>query len=364
MDYLEMLENSLEQNRGLLEELQIKEKTETEIQEKNSIIGEGVLTVDDLKKEYEFVFDEDNGVIKARKVEKREVPYTLHLPDGTRIQKTREENSKVSDYLFFKDKNGIVTLIPELSYMEEGDIEGNYYKSSWSSNYHSDRKETCAYDVQEWGFERHDEEEKRYDKYYRYVTLNDSQKLIRVFESDNHYIDKPWTALYHRNKDENGKQCIRLVDLQGNIHSIKEGGRVSEKGLKEKTIGSRDEDQIKVIYKDKEPVYVIYMPLHGEFTDFCVAEELRQFFGIENDDSIVYDENSMDAYIKEIIEKFNETFMQGEFVPSLNKAKAKKEEKSVAELAEELSVLTRQEQETKGILQQYEQQLSDQEREI
>jgi len=60
--------------------------------------------------------------------------------------------------------------------------------------------------VHEWEVEGYDEDGNsinRKDKYYRYVTLDDSQKLVKVFESEN-YIDKPWGDLYHRNKDENG----------------------------------------------------------------------------------------------------------------------------------------------------------------
>lgn len=351
---------------------QIQEKTETEPHEKDVIIGADVLTVDDLKKEYEYVFDRDSGIVTARKVEKREVPYTLHLPDGTTVQKTREENGKVSDHLFFKDKNGIVTLIPELSYQEEGDINGDHYRSSDSSTYGSTRHGSHTFDVHEWGFEGHDEEGKqigRFDKHYRYVTLDDSQKLVKVFESE-HYIDKPWGDLYHRNKDENGKQCIRLVDLAGNIHSIKEGGKVGEKGLKEKTFGPRGDYQLKVVYKDKEPVYALFIgdDYSNHQNEFCTAEELRECYERQTRElkrcGIWIDEESCFAQMEEIIENFNETFMQGEFVPSLDKSKAKKEDKSVTELAEELSELTDKEIQAKQLLEQYEHQLPNKDKEI
>lgn len=351
---------------------QIQEKTEKEPHEKDVIIGADVLTVDDLKKEYEYVFDRDSGIVTARKVEKREVPYTLHLPDGTTVQKTREENGKVSDYLFFKDKNGIVTLIPELSYQEEGDINGDHYRSSDSSVYGSTRHGSHKFDVHEWGFEGHDEEGKqigRFDKHYRYVTLDDSQKIVKVFESEN-YIDKPWGDLYHRNKDENGKQCIRLVDLAGNIHSIKEGGKVGEKGLKEKTFGSRGDYQLKVVYKDKEPVYAIFIgdEYSNHQKEFCTAEELRECYERQTRElkrcGIWIDEESCFAQMEDVIENFNETFMQGEFVPSLGKSKAKKEDKSVTELSEELSELTDKERQAKQLLEQYEHQLPNKDKEI
>ena len=59
----------------------------------------------------------------------------------------------------------------------------------------------------------------------------------------------------------------------------------------------------------------------------------------------------------EIIENFNETFMQGNFVPKLDKTKAKQEDKSVTELAEELSQLDETEKRAKQLLEQYEHQL-------
>lgn len=357
----------------------VQEKKETESPKKTVVIGDDVLTVDDLKKEYEYVFDRDDGIVTARKVEKKEVPYTLHLPDGTTLQKTREEDGKISDYLFFKDKNGIVTPIPELSEMEEGDIDGRHYKSTSSSKYVASRKGSHTFDVHEWGFDVSDDkdleqinrysEPYRYDKHYRYVTIDDSQKLVKVFESDN-YIEKPWGDLYHRNKDENGKQYIRLVDLAGNVHSIKEGGKAGEKGLKEKTFGPRGDYQLKVVYKDKEPVYALFMgdDYSNHQKEFCIAEELRECYEREKREFQRYgmymDEDSCFAKMEEVIENFNETFMQGEFVPSLNKTEVKKEEKSVTELAEELSELTEKEKQAKQLLEQYESQLPKKDKEI
>ena len=55
------------------------------------------------------------------------------------------------------------------------------------------------------------------------------------------------------------------------------------------------------------------------------------------------DEDSCFSQMEEVIENFNETFMQGEFVSSIDKIKVKEEEKSVTELAEELSELTEKE---------------------
>ena len=49
---------------------------------------EGILTVDDLKSMYTYSSDRNGGIVTARKVEKRQVPYTVHLPDGTTMQKT------------------------------------------------------------------------------------------------------------------------------------------------------------------------------------------------------------------------------------------------------------------------------------
>lgn len=255
--------------------------------------------------------------------------------------------------------------------MEEGDINGEHFKSSRSSSYGATRKGSHTFDVHEWGFGGHDENGKqidRYDKHYRYVTLDDSQKLVKVFESEN-YIEKPWTDLYHRNKDENGKQCIRLVDLQGNIHSIKEGGKVGEKGLKEKTFGARGDYQLKVVYKDKEPVYAIFMGDYGdEQNEFCTAEELRQCYERQTMSlrryGIYIDDDSCFSHIEEVIENFNETFMQGNFVPSIDKNKTKKEEKSVSELAVELSTLTKQEQQAKELLEQYKHQLPNNDKEL
>lgn len=83
----------------------------------------------------------------------------MHLPDGTIVQKKREEDGKVSDYLFFKDKNGIVTPIPELSEFEEGDIDGKHYKSTNSSEYVASRKGSHTFDVHEWGFDVSDDKD-------------------------------------------------------------------------------------------------------------------------------------------------------------------------------------------------------------
>lgn len=49
----------------------VQEKKETEEPKKIVVIGDDVLTVDDLKKEYEYVFDRDDGIVTARKVEKK-----------------------------------------------------------------------------------------------------------------------------------------------------------------------------------------------------------------------------------------------------------------------------------------------------
>lgn len=358
---------------------EIKEIAETEMPQENIVISDDVVTVEDLKKEYEYVFDKEHGVVTARKVEKREVPYTVHLPDGTTRQEIRKENGKVSDYLFFKDKKGIVTPIPELSAMEEGDINGRHYKARESQSYGSSRKGSCSYEVSEWGFDVSGEENLdqvnrysepyRYDKYYRYVVLDEPQKVIKVFESRN-YIDRPLGDLYHRSKDENGKQCIRLVDLAGNIHSIKEAGKAAEKGLKEKTFGNRGDYQLKVVYKEKEPVYALF--IGDNYSDsqkeFCTAEELRESYKEKKREMKRYGmeipEDSYLAQMEEVIENFNETFMKGEFIPSLDKSKTKKEEKSIAELAEELSELTNKEKQTKQLLEQYEQQMSSKNREI
>ena len=358
---------------------QVQEKVETEQQEKNIITGDDIITVNDLKKKYNYVFDEDDGIVIARKIEKKEVPYTLHLPDGTTVQKIREENGKATDYMFFKDNNGIVTPIPELSQIEEGDIDGRHYKSADSSTYVQSRKGSHTFDVWEWGFDVNDNEDLeeinrytkpyRYDKHYRYVTLDDSQKLVKVFESEN-FIEKPWGDLYHRNKDENGKQCIRLVDLAGNVHSIKVGGKAGEKGLKEKTFGPRGDYQLKVVYKDNEPVYALFMgdDYSNHQKEFCTAEELQECFDRQEKEFQRYgmymDEDSCFAHIDEIIENFNDTFMQGDFVPSLDKSKVQKDDKSVTQLAEELLQLDETEQKAKQLLEQYKNQLPNKDREI
>lgn len=321
----------------------------------------GNLKVDDLKKAYDYVSDRDEGIVIARKVEKRQVPYTLHLPDGTTIRKMKEETGRVAKTVFFLDQNGIATLIPELSYQAEGDLSKGPYHSSDSSAYGSSRKGSHTFDVQEWGFEGMNDEGQvgRFDKHYRYVALTDTQKLVKVFESE-HYIDKPWGDLYHRNKDENGKQCIRLVDLAGNVHSIKEAGKAGEKGLKEKTFGPRGDYQLKVVYKDNEPVYALFMGGYGEEPrEFCTAEELRQCYerktGLLAGYGISYGDDDCFSHMGDVIENFNETFMQGNFVPQKNKTKGQQQDKTVTELADELKALEQQEQKAKKLLSQYQQ---------
>ena len=313
------------------------------------------LTIKDIVDEYKYIFDRKDGIVTARKIE------------------------PTRDYLFFKDKNEKITLIPELSYMQEGDYNVGPYKSSSSVPYQSSIRGCKSYDVHEWGFESIDDQETigRYDKHFRYVTLNDSQKLVKVFESDK-YIEKPWGDLYHRNKDEEGKQCIRLVDLAGNVHSIKEHGRVAEKGLREKTYGPRGDYQLKVVYKDKEPVYALFMGSYLEETktEFCTADELKELY--EKMMSMQNREGNCFAVMPEIIENFNDSFMKGKFEPRIQKTKKSTsqskstqskindtvgvpiQEKTVTELALELNRLEEQELKSKELYEQYNKQLKEQ----
>ena len=140
--------------------------------------------------------------------------------------------------------------------------------------------------------------------------------------------------------------------------------------MKEKTFGPRGDYQLKVVYKDKEPVYALFIgdDYSNHQNEFCTAEELRECYERQTRElkrcGIWIDEESCFAQMEEIIENFNETFMQGEFVPSLDKSKAKKEDKSVTELAEELSELTDKEIQAKQLLEQYEHQLPNKDKEI
>lgn len=339
---------------------QIQGKTNTELQEDSSLTEEDALTVEDLRKKYDYVFDnpilydDSDNFIGAREVEK--------------------DTQKIIDHLFFKKKNGVVIPIPELNEVIEGDfINGKHYKHIHLVHSKPTRNDSHTFLVEEEGVDIRNNEELekidrfnnpyKYKKYYRYVTLDDSQKLVKVFETE----QQPENAkgnLYHRYKDADGKQCIRLVDLEGNVHPIKESGKAGEKGLKEKTFGSRGDCQLKVVYKDKEPVYALFMGNKDiNNHEFCTAEELRNFFERQKQNFKRFgwsmDENSCFNQMEEVIESFNETFMQGEFVPSTDEIKTKTEDKSLTELFEELSELTKTEEQAKKLLKQYEEQLPD-----
>ena len=349
-----------------------KEETNFE-QEDMEPIPEDALTVGKLKRDYDFVYDdglildEDAKFISARKLEDKGIAYVADLPIGTIGKKSP------TDYLFFKHNNGMVTPIPELTKYAEGDVEGRHYKSLNHSTYQGIRKGIHVFDAHEWGFDISDDEDleqiNRYDnpyiynKYYRYVTLDNSQKLIKVFESDKE-IEHAEGGLYHRNKDENGKQCIRLVDLVGNIHSIKEGGKAGEKGLKEKTFGpkSKKECQLKVIYKDDEPIYALFIGNDDiDNYEFCTAKELREFYERQKRNfkrrGWYMEEDSCFAQMEEIIGRFNHTFMQGNFVPSTDEIKKQESKKPLKELSEELADLTSTEEQFKQELGRCEQQL-------
>lgn len=337
---------------------QIQEKINTELQEDSSITEEDALTVEDLRKKYGCIFDvlydDNDDFICAREIEK-----------GTK---------NVIDHLFFKKKNGEVIPIPELKEFMEGDIKnGKHYKLISRVNYRPTRNGSHTFDIEEEGADIGDNEDLeqidrfnniyRYNKYYRYVTLNDSQKIVKVFESEQR-LENAKGNLYHRNKDENGKQCIRLVDLEGNVHSIKESGKSGEEGLKEKTFGPRGDCQLKVVYKDREPVYALFIGNNNiNNHEFCTAEELRGFFERQKQNFKRFgwsmDEDSCFNQMEEVIENFNKTFMKGDFVPSIEKITTQKEEKSLTELSEELSKLTKTEEQAKQLLKQYEKQLPD-----
>ncbi len=334
-------------------------RTNKELQKESSVIPENALTVEDLRKKYDFVFDDgilyddNNNFIGARKIDK--------------------STQRVIDHLFFKKENGVVIPIPELSELIEENLNGRQYKSINLVHYKPTRNGSHTFVVEEQGFDISNDEDLKqidrynnpygYNKYYSYVTLDNSQKIVKVFESEQQ-IDDLKGSLYHRNKDENGKLCIRLVDLEGNIHSIKESGKAGEKGLKERTFGNRGDYQLKVVYKNKEPVYALFIggkEINNQ--EFCTAEELRNFFERQKRNSKRFgwrmDEYSYFTQIEDVIEHFNETFMQGDFIPSTDEIKTKKEEKSLVELSKELSKLTETEEAAKRLLKQYEGKLLD-----
>lgn len=350
----------LNQNYTLIQKKeQIPEKINPELQEDSSIAEENALTVEDLRKMYDYIFydailyDSDN-FIGARELEK-----------GTQ---------NVINHLFFLKKNGVVIPIPELKELTEGDIiNGKHYKHINRVHYRPTRNGSHTFDIEEKGSDIGDNKDLehidrsnniyRYNKYYRYVTLDNSQKIVKVFESEQR-LESAKGNLYHRNKDENGELCIRLVDLEGNVHSIKESGKAGEKGLKEKTFGHRGDCQLKVVYKDKEPVYALFIGNKNiNSHEFCTAEELRDFFERQKQNFKRFgwsmDEDSCFYQMEAVIETFNETFMKGNFVPSTQEITTKKEEKSLTELSEELSKLTKTEEQAKQLLKQYEEQLPD-----
>lgn len=195
-------------------------------------------------------------------------------------------------------------------------------------------------------------------RYTRYVTLDDSQKIVKVFES-NQSIEPAIGSLYQRNKDENGKLSIKLVDLMGNIHCIKERGKYGEKNLREKTFGPRGRSQLKVVYKNKEPVYALFYGSEDiPNQEFCTAEELRDFFEAQMQNFKRFgwrmEKDSCFMQMKEVIQKFNESFMKGNFVPSISENSDTNEEPSLKNLSEELAGLDSKEQEARALMEKYE----------
>lgn len=317
-------------------EEKIPEKIDTELQEDSSIKDANSLTIEDLKKKYDSVYD------------------PIFLLDNNKFICASQEDANtqsIIEHLFFKKKNGVVIPIPELTHIMPGFNISDRKRVTLRPT----RNDSHAFTVEEVV-------NTNCIKYYGYVTLDDSQKIVKVFETE-HEPDCPHGTLYHRYKDENGKPCIRLVDLEGNVHSIKENGKAGEKGLKEKTFGSRGDCQLKVVYKDKEPVYAFFLGnVNINSHEFCTKEELNKFFEIQTQNFKRFGwsmaENSCFNQMKDVIDSFNETFMQGSFVPSTDEVKAKAEDKSLTDLSTELSELTITEEKAKQLLQQYENTLS------
>ena len=118
-----------------------------------------------------------------------------------------------------------------------------------------------------------------------------------------------------------------------------------------------------MVYKDKEPVYAFFLGnVNINSHEFCTKEELNKFFEIQTQNFKRFGwsmaENSCFNQMKDVIDSFNETFMQGSFVPSTDEVKAKAEDKSLTDLSTELSELTITEEKAKQLLQQYENTLS------
>lgn len=341
---------------------QFQETVNGDLPKEASITDKDFLTVEDLRKRYDYVFDhnailcdKDDNFVRATEVEKDKERTIMHL--------------------FFKKKNGMVIPIPELQEVVEGDIGSNHYRLRSLIQYRQTRRGSHTFEIKDHKFDDRDNDEnlgsrdrsnKTYPHkyyFYRYVTLDDIPKVVKVFEGEQEF-ENAKGSLYHRYKDKNGKQCIKLVDLEGNIHSIKENGKNGEKGLKEKTFGARGDCQLKVVYKNKEPVYALFIGNEEiENQEFCTAEELRNFFEKQKQNFKRFgwrmSGDSCFNQMEEVIENFNETFMQGNFIPLIDGVKIETEEKTLTELSEELSRLTKMEEQAKSLLEQYEGQIPD-----
>ena len=314
-------------------------------------------TVNDLKKMYSIVLDEEFAIITVRKPRKDwQMDYAFYDP---MIQKAGGE---VTTKLYFQDEEGRVSFIPELSDKVE-EKDGKYYLSH-AARYYPTRKGTTVFDVHEWSLEKQNNNKE--DKYTRYVTLDALGKVVKVFESSIP-IDFPMTDLYHRKKDENGQLSIQLVDLKGNVHKIKETGKAGENNLTEKTFGPQNDYQLRVIYKEKEPVYAFVIGDNFNHIDFCTAQELQAYYQKSITEfqryGIPVDDKSCFVKMGEVIENFNESFMQGKFIPLTNQKEKQEQEKSLQELAQELKTLEIQEQGLQELEREY-RKLEEQVREI
>ena len=244
------------------------------------------LTVETAKDQYDYVFDHD--------------PYILST-------RNKKEDGSVNDFYFLKNEDLTLIPIPELN-------EDTTGKSViW---YSADREGIQSFDVSVYN------NDNKQTEYTRYTVFWQEQKIIKLFESDN-IISKPWTDLYHRNK-EDGKTTMKLVDLKGGIHIIKDKGKLWPEKLKEKTFWKAGDFQITFTYNNGIPVFGFFRnqwsPIRGDdgksiSNEFCsiseiecyyqaISKELKQFW--ISIDTEVFEK------MREIIEnkKFDDNFMQ------------------------------------------------------
>lgn len=294
MGYLEMLKSSLEQNRKLLEELQINKESQKNNKKQ----------INQVKKEVKSL---ENQIV--RQEEKR-----------VREQKVKELEEKIPseikdtiDYRFAVDgyiRQNSAPNIGDITVSEEGKVT------------------------------------------FKYGGLSEVDDGKKVMQLENGLI-----YIY-----EDRKAYDTEENLTNLIINVKKSNPYNKMGEKFSIIAmSRARQwsyQENDLYQWKDIDDVSKLPIRELLAKYAVSEDLQQFLN-DNVTPIPKREQIKEKTETEPQEK---NIIIGDGVLTVDDLK--KEDKSVVELAEELSVLTRQEQETKEILQQYERQLSDQEREI